>query len=67
MRSSHNNSVLLIQCLREAGIQPSAFAFFLIRFSKSKPQKRFSPLALLLFKQLQSQAELIEYHLRPRS
>jgi hypothetical protein len=64
MHTTHNNPAL-IKCLKDAGIQPISFAFFLVQFMKSKPKSR-NPLNKLLIKQLQGQAELMHYHLRER-
>lgn len=50
-------------CLTTVGIQPSAFAFFLMEYAKKKPSKK-SKLSGLLTAQLQAQAELIQYHLK---
>lgn len=62
-----NNQSELSAILQAAGIQPSAFAFFLNRFAESDPGVSLTPLGELLHRQLQAQAELIEYHLRERS
>jgi hypothetical protein len=59
MRRSHNN---LINCLKEAGIQPSSFAYFLMRYIEQK-QKTKSTISILLTAQLKAQAELILYHM----
>jgi hypothetical protein len=66
MRSSHKIPVDMVTYLKSVGIQPSAFSYFLVTFIKTKAKNR-NPLTALLFKQLQAQAELIEYYLRPRN
>jgi hypothetical protein len=54
----------LHNCLTSAGIQPSAFAFFLSEYVKKKQIKKKNALSILLHAQLISQAEIIRYHLR---
>jgi hypothetical protein len=56
------NPNLLNQCLKEAGIRPVAFSYFLSEFIKREESDR-KPGAVLLTKSLKAQAELIIYHL----
>lgn len=56
------NPNLLIQCLKEAGIRPVSFAYFLREFIKRKRSKKKTASALLT-ESLKAQAELIIYHL----
>jgi hypothetical protein len=57
----------LNRCLREAGIQPIAFAYFLTQFIKRKEPKK-NRFQALLIGSLKAQAELIVYHInRPEA
>jgi hypothetical protein len=56
------NSNLLIRCLKEAGIRPVSFAYFLREFIKKKNSRKKTA-AVLLTASLQAEAELILYHL----
>jgi hypothetical protein len=60
MRSPQNQ---LIKCLKDTGIQPSSFAYFLTRFIAKKPAKIKLKLTSLLTAQMKAQAELIRHHL----
>jgi hypothetical protein len=51
--------------LLEMGIQPASFAYFLSIYIKTHPSKTKPVLSFLIANQLQAQAELISYHLRP--
>jgi hypothetical protein len=59
-RRSHNQ---LIQFLKDSGIRPSSFAFFLAEYVKKHPSANKSALSFLVAAQLKEQAEIIMYHL----
>lgn len=63
MQQSQPTSVILKQCLVEAGIKPSSFAYFLSCYVKQNPSYNKTALSILLSAQLQKEAELIHYHL----
>lgn len=60
---SHNTNQLII-FLKNVGISPSAFAYFLSEYVRKHPAKKAPVLAFLLSSRLQSQAELIQHHLK---
>lgn len=60
MRNPH---ITLNKILLNSGIQPSSFAFFLSAYIKRKPNRNMSVLSILLTRQLQEQAKIIEHHL----
>lgn len=60
---SSTKSQRLNLCLKEAGINPLHFAYFLSQFIKSQPTRKREVLSVLLSKTLVAQAELITYHL----
>lgn len=53
----------LIQCLKENGIDPPHFAYFISQFIKTRPTRKRAEISLLLTKTMVAQAELIAYHL----
>lgn len=50
--------ISLDRCLREAGIQPSAFAYFLTEYVKKKKASK-KTLSILLTDHLKAQADVI--------